>query len=75
MSVDRHAERGYVRNWVETARMLEEIRWQELRVLSDDAARRATNQLLAAAVLVPLPPRRRQWSGLVEMQEQLHARR
>jgi hypothetical protein len=70
----RDAERAYVRNWVETGRLLEELRWRELRALDDEAARLASDRLLAAASLVPLPPHRRQWSGLVELQDLLHTR-
>lgn len=68
------AERAYVRNWVETGRLLEELRWRELRALDDRAARLATDRLLHAACLVPLSPHRREWSGLVEMQDLMHGR-
>jgi hypothetical protein len=67
-------ERAYVRAWRETGRVLEEIRWQELRSLTDAAALDASRSLLAAASLVPLPSHRRQWSGLVDLQARLHRR-
>jgi len=72
--VTPEAERAYVRKWVETGRLLEDIRWQELRALDDAAALRASDALLSAACLVPLPPTRQAWSGLVELQDLLHRR-
>jgi hypothetical protein len=69
------AQRAYVRNWAETGRLLERIRWDELRALDPRGALRATDALLDAAVRVPLPAARRRWSGLVELQRLLHRRR
>ena len=69
------AQRAYVRNWTETGRLLERIRWDELRALDPQRALRATDALLDPAVRVPLPPARRTWSGLVELQRLLHRRR
>lgn len=69
------AQREYVRNWTETGRLLERIRWDELRALDPQSALRATDALLDAAVRVPFPPARRTWSGLVELQRLLHRRR
>jgi len=69
------AQREYVRNWTETGRLLERVRWDELRALDPQSALRATDALLDAAVRVPLPPARRTWSGLVELQRLLHRRR
>ena len=68
-------ERTYVRAWVETGRLLEDVRWRELRALTPEAALQASDALLAAAVLVPVPQRRRDWSGLVDLQRLLHAQR
>ena len=68
----RDDERAYVRNWVETGRLLEELRWRELRALDDQTARLASDRLLAAAALVPVPAHRRRWSGLVDLQDLLH---
>jgi diadenosine tetraphosphate (Ap4A) HIT family hydrolase len=73
--VTRDAERAYVRNWVETGRLLEEVRWRELRNLDDSRALRASDDLLAAAACVPMPSHRRTWSGLVDLQDRLHGRR
>ena len=72
--VTRDAERAYVRNWVETGRLLERLRWQELRELRQDVALRASEALVAAACLVPLPAHRRSWSGLIDLQDRLHRR-
>ena len=64
--------RAYVRQWVETGRLLEQIRWRELATLDDARAMDATNALIDAALLVPLPDARRASSGLVEQQALLH---
>ena len=71
----RDAERAYVKRWVETGRLLEEIRWRELRALDDVRALKASSDLINAALLVPLPPRKRQWSGLIDQQDLFHSRR
>jgi hypothetical protein len=68
-------EREYVRQWALTGRLLEEQRWHELATLSDETALRAADSLIRAALLVPLPNARRQWSGLVDLQDALHRRR
>lgn len=67
-------ERAYVQKWAETGRQLEAIRWRELSELEPAAALRASEALISAAVLIPLPPRRRVWSGLVDLQALLHSR-
>lgn len=69
------AERAYVKRWVETGQLLEELRWRELAVLGDERARVASDALIEAALHVPLPPRRRTWSGLIEQQDLFHRRR
>lgn len=70
----RDAERAYVRRWADTGRVLEEIRWSELRRLSAEAALRASDDLIELALRVPLPATRRAWSGLIDLQDQLHSR-
>ena len=70
----RDTERAYVRRWVETGRLLEDLRWRELQALDETAALRATDRLIEAALLVPVPLGRRQWSGLVEWQDFVRAR-
>ena len=72
-SVTRDEERTYVRRWVETGSMLEAIRWRALRTLDAATALEASNHLIEAALLVPLPPARREWSGLVELQDLLRS--
>jgi hypothetical protein len=71
----REAERAYVKRWVETGRLLEEIRWRELRTLDDAVALKASSDLINAALLVPLPLSRRQWSGLIDQQDLFHSPR
>ena len=68
----RDAERAYVKRWVETGRLLEEIRWRELRALDDVRALKASSDLINAALLVPLSQRKRQWSGLIDQQDLFH---
>jgi hypothetical protein len=68
------SERDYVRRWVETGRLLDDLRWRELKVLGQAAALEASDHLIDAALRVPLPRHRLQWSGLVEFQDLLHAR-
>ena len=69
------AERVYVRQWAETGRMLEAQRWDDVRALDDASALRASSALIEAALRIPLPARRRGWSGLVDLQDRLHGRR
>ena len=66
-------EREYVRRWVETGRLLDDLRWRELQALDAAAALEASDRLIDAALRVPLPATRRQWSGLVELQDILHS--
>jgi hypothetical protein len=67
-------DREYVRRWVETGHVLERLRWQELRMLDEISALSASDDLIESALLVPLPPHRQQWSGLIEQQALLHRR-
>jgi hypothetical protein len=69
------AARAYVRNWAETGRLLEEQKWRELSALDGARALDASDALIAAALLVPVPASRRMWSGLVEQQDLFHRRR
>jgi hypothetical protein len=69
-----HDQREYVRRWLETGRLLENLRWRELRTLDQASALSAADDLIESALLVPLPPHRQQWSGLVEQQALLHRR-
>jgi hypothetical protein len=68
-------QRAYVRRWVETGQLLEQIRWRELRALDAAAALAASNHLIEAAIRVPLPSARREWSGLVDLQDLLRGGR
>jgi hypothetical protein len=71
----RDAEKAYVQRWMETGQLLADLRWRELRALDAADALRISDHLIEAALRVPLPASRRQWSGLVEWQDSLHARR
>ena len=71
----RDVQRAYLQRWSDTGRMLEEIRWRELRTLDDAAALTAADNLIELALRVPLPPDRRRWSGLVELQRLLHTQK
>lgn len=64
--------RAYVKQWADTGRLLEELRWRELAGLDPQQARAATDALIDAALRVPLPRDRREWSGLVEQQALFH---
>ena len=66
------AARAYVKQWIRTGELLEAIRWRELATLDDARALDASDALIQSAQLVPLPPRRREWSGLVEQQALFH---
>jgi len=67
-------QRAYVRRWVETGRMLDELRWRELQTLDAATAIKASDLLIDAALRVLLPSTRRVWSGLVEWQDLLRGR-
>ena len=69
------AERAYVQRWIETGKMLEDLHWRELSILDTAVALRASDDLIDAALRVPLPAARRRWSGLVELQDVLRALR
>ena len=64
-----------MRRWVETGQLLEGVRWRELQALDQTAALHATDRLIEAALLVPIPRRRREWSGLVDRQDLVQTRR
>ena len=74
MVMTRDAARAYVKRWAETGRLLDEQRWHELTALEPDKALLAADALIDAALRVPLPPSRRNWSGLVDQQRYFHRR-
>ena len=59
---------------VDTEKVFFEANRRELETLGPDTALEASRQLIDAALRVPLPPERRTWSGLVELQDRLHGR-
>jgi hypothetical protein len=71
----RDAARAYVKGWVETSRLLDAIRWQELAGLDATKAREVSDALIRAALAVPLPETRRSSSGLVHLQRLLDRQR
>ena len=70
-SMTRNEARAFVRRWVDTGQLLDQIRWRELRALRAATALEASDHLIDAALRVPLVPARREWSGLVELQDLL----
>jgi hypothetical protein len=73
--MDRELERRWVRQWQETGKLLEEIRRRELREMTDDEARAASESVLSLVGNFPLPARRTAWSGLIDQQALFHRRR
>lgn len=71
----RDAQRAYLRQMSDTGRLLEEIRWRELRALDDAVALTAADNLIELALRVPLRQDRRGWSGLVELQQLLRTQK
>ena len=65
-------QRRYVRQWLQTGRLLEEVRWRELREIDNDVALRASDMLIDAALRIAIAPSRRNSSGLVEQQAYFH---
>jgi len=73
--VDRELERRLILQWIETGKLLDEIRQRELREMTEEQARRASENVLSLAGNFPLPARRVGWSGLIEQQALFHRRR
>ncbi len=73
--MDRELERRWVLQWIETGKLLDEIRRRELKAMTEDEARRASENVLSLAENFPLPARRIAWSGLIEQQAIFHRRR
>jgi hypothetical protein len=72
--VDEAAQRRWMEQWRGAALALEEHKRRELRFLTDERALAASDALLALACPERLSPERRNSSGLVEQQQQLHRR-
>ena len=68
----RAQEAAYVKQWAETGRLLEKQRWNELAHLDVAEGLAASDALIAAALVVPVPHSRQSWSGLVEQQDAFH---
>ena len=67
--------REWMAQWREAAGALAEQRRSELRTLTDEQARAATDALLEIGASLPLPDARETMSGLVIQQAILHSRR
>ncbi len=61
--------------WRSAGRELAELRRQELRRMTDEEARRASEMVLALADTVPIPHSRLTGSGLVAQQAIFHRKR
>lgn len=72
---DRRRGRTWARQWKRAGTALAEIRARDLETLSAPEALQASDELLALALATPLPPWRREWSGLVEWHRLLHRAR
>ena len=68
-------QRALVQLWATAGPLLEAQRWMELASLEEERARAASDALINAALRVPLPASRREWSGLVEQQRAFHRKR
>jgi hypothetical protein len=66
---------AWMAQWREAAPALAEQRRRELRALTVEGARAATDALLDLAVALPLPAHRTTSSGLVIQQAMLHLKR
>lgn len=73
--MDRELERRWVKQWIETGKLLDEIRRRELREMTEAQACAASEAVLDLAGNFPLPARRLGWSGLIEQQALFHRRR
>jgi hypothetical protein len=74
--VTRFGEReyGWVEQWKAAAEALADRRRLDLRLMSEDEALAAAENLLSLVETVALNPARRSSSGLVEQQAILHGR-
>jgi hypothetical protein len=71
---NRELMRRWVNQWAETGKLLEEIHRRELREMTEEQARAASEDLLEIGASHPLSERRRSWSGLIEQQALFHRR-
>jgi hypothetical protein len=65
-------EREWLAQWRRAGAALEQVRSDDLANLSHAEALRAAETLLALSGSTPLPADRALWSGLIELQRQLH---
>lgn len=73
--MDRELERRLILQWIEGGKLVDEIRRRELREMTEEQARQASENVLSLAANFPLPARRVTSSGLIEQQALFHRRR
>ncbi len=71
MPLDELESRRWLAQWQAAAPALRAQRARDLRQLTPARARAASDALLELGASLPLPPQRRTYSGLVEMQRLL----
>ncbi len=62
-------QRRYVRQWKRTGKLLRKIKMEELAALTDEQARKDTEDLLQLANSAYRHPRLKRYSGLIEQQK------
>lgn len=65
---DDSVQKRLIRQWLETGRVLREIRLAELAAMREEESRHIALDILNLASALPDDPRRKRYSGLVEMQ-------
>ena len=68
-SMDRELESRLVLQWVETGKLLDEIRRSDLRELTPERRLRVIEDVLSIPLPTPTPEHRRSSSGLVVLQD------
>jgi hypothetical protein len=75
MLTDPRRQREWLQQWRRAAVALAEVRAAELARLSPADALAASETLLALGASMSLPASRVTWSGLIDFQRRLHAKR
>jgi len=68
MAQDIEAARAYVKQWQRTGELLDQIKWEELRAMTEEDAARIFEKLSMHPRDGWIRPEREQSSGLVEQQ-------
>jgi hypothetical protein len=72
VSADASRQREWLAQWRQAGVALERVRADELARLGGADALAASETLLALGASLPLPAGRVSWSGLIDLQRQLH---